>query len=235
VLLNYAVQGGNYGEIWGTKFMRVTDENSPYYGKLLLNEAGLPQSTGVSEKIGDQQADCMLGWNNSFRYKNFALSFQIDGRLGGDIYSYTNYALQIAGRAECTAPGGMREDFVVDGVIRQQDGSYAPSTIKVSQQDYWQAIGTGNTGIGEANIYDATNIRLRNIALNYSFPSSMLKKTIFQQLKLGFSINNVWMIYSDMNGIDPEAVFITNTNATGFENCASPTSRSYLFNVTLGF
>ena len=45
----YAVQGGNYGEIWGTKFMRVTDENSPYYGKLLLNEAGLPQSTGVSE------------------------------------------------------------------------------------------------------------------------------------------------------------------------------------------
>ena len=231
----YAVQGGNYGEIWGTKFMRVTDENSPYYGKLLLNEAGLPQSTGVSEKIGDQQADCMLGWNNSFRYKNFALSFQIDGRLGGDIYSYTNYALQIAGRAECTAPGGMREDFVVDGVIRQQDGSYAPSTIKVSQQDYWQAIGTGNTGIGEANIYDATNIRLRNIALNYSFPSSMLKKTIFQQLKLGFSINNVWMIYSDMNGIDPEAVFITNTNATGFENCASPTSRSYLFNVTLGF
>ena len=64
-----------------------------------------------------------------------------------------------------TAPGGMREDFVVDGVIGQQDGSYAPSTIKVSQQDYWQAIGTGNTGIGEANIYDATNIRLRNIAL----------------------------------------------------------------------
>ena len=231
----YAVQGGNYGEIWGTKFMRVTDENSPYYGKLLLNKAGLPQSTGVSEKIGDQQADCMLGWNNSFRYKNFALSFQIDGRLGGDIYSYTNYALQIAGRAECTAPGGMRENFVVDGVIAQQDGTYAPSTIKVSQQDYWQAIGTGNTGIGEANIYDATNIRLRNIALNYSFPSSMLKKTIFQQLKLGFSVNNVWMIYSDMNGIDPEAVFITNTNATGFENCASPTSRSYLFNVTLGF
>lgn len=76
---------------------------------------------------------------------------------------------------------------------------------------------------------------MRNIALNYSFPSSMLKKTIFQQLKLGFSVNNVWMIYSDMNGIDPEAVFITNTNATGFENCASPTSRSYLFNVTLGF
>lgn len=46
----YAVAGGNYGEIWGTKFQRVTDENSPYYGKLLLNEAGLPQGTSTPEK-----------------------------------------------------------------------------------------------------------------------------------------------------------------------------------------
>ena len=47
------------------------------------------------------------------------------------------------------------------------------------QQDYWQAIGTGNTGIGEAYIYDATNIRLRNIALNYSFPSSYVEENYY--------------------------------------------------------
>lgn len=231
----YAVAGGNYGEIWGTKFLRVTDESSPYYGKLLLNEAGLPQA-GEIGKIGEQQADCMLGWNNTFRYKNFSLGFQIDGRIGGDIYSFTNYSLQISGRAACTAPGGKREDFVVDGVISDGNGGYTVNTVKVSQQQYWStAIGTGNTGIGEANIYDATNIRLRNISLNYSFPKSMLAKTCFQQVKMGVSVNNVWMIYSDMNGLDPESVFVSNTNATGFENGASPTSRTYLFNVTLGF
>jgi hypothetical protein len=38
-----------------------------------------------------------------------------------------------------------------------------------------------------------------------------------------------------MEGIDPESVMVANTNATGFEFGASPTSRSYLFNVTLGF
>ena len=32
----YAVAGGNYGEIWGTRFARVEDVNSPYYGKLIL-------------------------------------------------------------------------------------------------------------------------------------------------------------------------------------------------------
>lgn len=232
----YAVAGGNYGEIWGTKFARVEDKNSPYYGKLILNDAGLPTTDGQPYKIGDQQADCMLGWNNTFSYKNFAFSFQIDGRIGGDVYSYTNYMLQVNGRADVTAPGGKREEFVVDGVIPDGNGGYKVNTTAVTQEAYWRTgIGTGNQGIAEANIYDGTNFRLRNVALNYTFPREMLKKTCFQQVKLGLSVNNVWMIYSDMNGIDPESVMVANTNATGFEFGASPTSRTYLFNVTLGF
>lgn len=231
----YAVAGGNYGEIYGTKFVRVEDKESPYYGQLLLNESGLPQGTSEPEKIGDQQPDCMLGWNNSFSYKGFNLSFQIDGRIGGDIYSYTNFILQSNGRAEVTAPNGRRDKFVVAGVISDGKGGYIPNTIEVTPQQYWKGIASGNNGIGEANIYDGTNFRLRNIALNYSFPREMLKKTCFQQVKLGVSVNNVWMIYSDMHGLDPESVFITSSNATGFENGASPTSRTYLFNVTLGF
>lgn len=232
----YAVTGGNYGEIWGTKFARVEDKNSPYYGKLILNDAGLPTTDGQPYKIGDQQADCMLGWNNTFSYKNFAFSFQIDGRIGGDVYSYTNYMLQVNGRADVTAPGGKREEFVVDGVIPDGNGGYKVNTTAVTQEAYWRTgIGTGNQGIAEANIYDGTNFRLRNVALNYTFPREMLKKTCFQQVKLGLSVNNVWMIYSDMNGIDPESVMVANTNATGFEFGASPTSRTYLFNVTLGF
>ena len=92
-------------------------------------------------------------------------------------------------------------------------------------------MATGRAGISEAYIYDATNIRLRNIALSYRFPSSMLKKTPFQQVKLGFTV----MISSHLDGIDPESVYATSTNATGLENSSAPTSRSYLFNVTLGF
>lgn len=233
----YAVAGGNYGEIWGTKFQRVTDESSPYYGKLLLNSSGLPQGTSTSEKIGDQQATCLLGITNTFSYKNFTLSFLIDGRFGGDIYSGTNRILQAYGVAAKTVVNGQRESFVVDGVIADGNGGYVPSEIAVTPQDYWTAITTssGNLGIGEANIYDATNIRLRNVSLNYSFPKSMLSKTPFQQVKLGVSCNNVWMIKSHLNGVDPESVYATSTNATGFENAASPTSRTFLFNVTLGF
>ena len=73
------------------------------------------------------------------------------------------------------------------------------------------------------------------MSLTYSFPSSLLKKTPIQRLKLGVSVNNVWMIKSNLNGIDPESVYATSTNATGMENASAPTSRTYLFNVTLGF
>ena len=231
----YAVAGGNYGEIWGTKFQRVTDESSPYFGQLLLSSSGLPQATSSQEKIGDQQPDALVGWTNTFTWKNWSLGFQIDGRFGGDIFSATNVFLQRNGIAEVTAPGGNRDDMVIEGVISDGNGGYIPNTIAVKQQDYWQAVTVGNLGIGEANLYSATNIRLRNITLNYSFPKQMLSKTPLQAVKLGFSVNNVWMIYSDMHGVDPESVFATSSNATGFENLAAPTSRSYLFNVTLGF
>ena len=231
----YAQAGGNYGEIWGTKFQRV--QEGPHAGKLLLSSAGLPQGTSTAEKIGDQQADCLLGFTNTFRYKNFSLSFLIDGRFGGDMFSGTNRLLQGNGVAACTVVDGDRKPFVVDGVIADGNGGYTQSTVEVTPEQYWGAIASssGNLGIGEANLYSATNIRLRNVSLNYAFPKKMLEKTPFQQVKLGLSCNNVWMIHSNMNGVDPESVFATSTNATGFENAASPTSRSFLFNVTLGF
>ncbi len=234
----YAVAGGNYGEIWGSKFARVDDPSSPYHGMLITTKEGLPTAKGGDiEKIGDQQATGLLGWTNTFSYKNFTLSFLIDARLGGEIFSATNHIMQKNGTAAVTAPGGKRDDFVVEGVYMDDNGNYQPNTTKITHQQYWRAItGTsGNLGIGEANLYDATNVRLRNLSLNYSFPKKMLEKTPFQQIKLGASCNNVLMISSKMRGVDPESVFATYSNATGFEAYSAPTSRTFLFNVTLGF
>ena len=134
-----------------------------------------------------------------------------------------------------TAPNGARESFVVDGVVKDGAG-YKANTASVTPQQYWnQVTNQGNLGIGEENIYDATNIRLRNITLSYNLPSSILKSNVLQRAKIAFTVNNAWMIKSYANGIDPESVFSINTNATGFENFSTPTSRSYFINLTLGF
>ena len=109
-------------------------------------------------------------------------------------------------------------------------------SLEVKQGEIFAIVGrSGNLGINEANIYDATSVRLRNIALSYTLPKSLLKNTPITKAKLGISCNNVWMIKSYMNGIDPESVFATGSNATGYEFASSPTTRSFLFNITLGF
>ena len=234
-----AREGGKYGEIWGSSYKRVEDKTSDLYGKIITDENGLPIA-GDEKKLGDQQPDLLAGLTNSFSFAGFDLSFLIDARFGGKMFSGTNHALQAGGAAAATVVNGARDKFVVDGTIESEVAGktvYTKNTVEVTPQDYWGAIvgRSGNLGINEANIYDATSVRLRNIALSYTLPKSLLKNTPITKAKLGISCNNVWMIKSYMNGIDPESVFATGSNATGYEFASSPTTRSFLFNITLGF
>lgn len=231
-----AAQGSYYGDIYGQTFLRVTDKDSPHYGKVIVGDDGLPLISAEKSKVGNQSPDWMLGLTNSFSYKGFNLSFLVDFRIGGDIYSATASNLFVRGNAAGTVVNGERQDFVVPNTVVRKDGGYVENNVPVTHQNYWERIGsTGNYGLPEVFTYDATNIRLRNITLGYTFNRSMLKKTPFQRLNLSATCNNVWMIHYNLPGIDPESVSATNTNATGFENGAAPTSRSFTFNVTVGF
>ena len=228
--------GGEYGDIYGSKYSRVEDENSPHYGKLILNGDGLPTSAGGSHYLGNQNPVANLGWINSFTWKDLSFSFQVDARLGGKMFSGTLGTMENAGTAAWTVDG--REKMVVDGV--QKDGdSYVVNTTETTAQKYWQQIAGragGNLGITEENLYDATNVRLRNVSVSYNLPRNILRgQNVFQSVKLGFSCTNVVMLYSKMHGLDPESIFATSTNAIGFEYGAAPTSRAYVFNVSFGF
>lgn len=232
-----AMENGKYGEIYGSKFLRVTDAGSPSFGQLLLDANGLPQRGEQNVKLGNQQASALVGITNTFNYKGFNLSFLVDGRFGGKIFSTTNALMQRSGTAANTVVNGQRENIVADGVIyNPATKQYDKNTKGVSPQLYWLAVaGPGNLGITEANLYDASNIRIRNINLSYNFPAKLLAHTPIQRAKIGVSCNNVWLITSHMNGVDPESVFATSSNATGFENSSPPTTRTFTFNLTLGF
>ncbi|WP_074407345.1 MULTISPECIES: SusC/RagA family TonB-linked outer membrane protein [Aquimarina] len=232
-----AFKGGGYGEIWGTKYRRVEDPSDANFGKIIVDGDGLPLATEESFNLGNQQPDAMIGFSNTFTYKNISLGFLIDARLGGEIFSGTNLALQESGNAAVTVVNGERQDILVDGVVDDGSGNFTTNTVAVSPENYWTAITgrSGNLGISEANIYDATNIRLRNVNLRYSLPSKWLEKIEIQKMTLGISANNVWMIKSHLNGVDPESVYATSTNATGFESLSSPTTRSIILNVSVSF
>ncbi|MEG1544515.1 MAG: TonB-dependent receptor, partial [Tannerellaceae bacterium] len=232
-----AVQGSYYGDIYGQTFQRVTDKANADFGKIVVGDDGLPLISTDKSKVGNQNPDWMLGITNNFTWKGFNLSFLVDFRVGGQIYSATSSGLHTRGSAAGTVVDGNRAEFVMPNtVVMNENGSYSPNTITVTPQNYWERIGsTGNYGLPEMYTYDATNIRLRNITLGYDFNRQLLKQTPFQRLRLSATCNNVWMIHYNLPGIDPESVAATNTNATGFENGAAPTSRSFSFNVTVGF
>ena len=226
--------GSYYGDIYGKKFQRV--ESGEHAGKIIVDAQGLPLVTSDDYYLGNQQPDCMLGWTNSFSYKNISLSFLIDARIGGNIYSATTANLYKAGNAAGTVINGTREEFVVpNSVTSDGNGGYTANSNAVTPELYWGRAAGGNIGVGEAFLYDATNIRLRNITVGYDFEKKWLEKTPLQKVRVSFVANNVWMIVNHLEGIDPESISATNSNATGFENGAAPTSRSFTFNVTVGF
>jgi len=127
--------------------------------------------------------------------------------------------------------------MLVDGVVlNPTTNQYEKNTVKASAQNYWAVVaGHGNMGVSEANLYDASNIRLRNVQLNYNLPQKFAHSIGMQRARVGVSANNVWLISSHMNGMDPESSYATGTNATGFENGSFPTTRTILFNLTVGF
>jgi TonB-linked SusC/RagA family outer membrane protein len=228
-----AQAGQLYGVIYGSSFKRVNDPSSPYNGQLLLTEAGLPQ-VGDNKVLGNQQATSLLGVTNSFSYKGVNFSFLIDARFGGKIFSSTLAHMEASGTSNLTVVNGDRANMVVPGVI-QSGSTYVQNTKEVNPQLYWQAVTTGNQGITEANLYDASNIRVRNVQLSYDLSKRLLSGIGIQRARVGVSANNLWLIKSHMNGMDPESVYATGSNATGYESGSAPTTRTFLLNLTIGF
>lgn len=242
-----AKTGGRFGDMYGSTFQRVTDKASPYYGRMLLNAAGLPVKSDLKydaeHYLGNQQPDALIGFNSSMSWKGITLDFLIDARIGGKMFSMTQSNIHKSGAAAGTVVNGKRENFVVDGVIAVMGGKddkevigYTENTMAVSPQEYYRtSLGQNNLGIGEAYTYDATSVRLRTLTLGYQLPKKVLQGSGFQRVKFSVTANNLWLIYTSIPGIDPEAVSGTNTNATGLELGVPPSTRSFTFNVTLGF
>lgn len=215
-----AHEGGAYGDIYGYAYQR--DDN----GNIIIGADGVPLRTDDMVLLGNNQPKWMMGWSNTLSYKNFVLNFMFDMRYGGDVYMGSIRAGASSGNLEMTLDG--RDGMVVPGVLA--DGT--PNTKSITAQAYWNGLSSNN--VTEAYMYDATNIRLRELSLGYNFPRTMLAKTPFTSARLSFVARNLFMIYSKTKGFDPEAAY-TSGNAQGIEYGSMPTMRSLGFNINLAF
>src|SRR5687767_15628163 len=74
------------GNFWGLKSVGVTEDGLWLIENPATGEA-IPYSTSLNsdtyrQNLGNGYAQVFLGWNNSFRYKNFDLNIQLTGQFG---------------------------------------------------------------------------------------------------------------------------------------------------------
>ncbi|MDC6366241.1 MULTISPECIES: SusC/RagA family TonB-linked outer membrane protein [Flavobacteriaceae] len=240
-----AEKGGSLGDMWGTGLVTVEDESSPFFGEVVFNE-GLVQQDNTLRKLGNFNPDFTLGWNNTIRYKNFALNFLFDWRQGGELLSRTRLIAATSGNVvetlwgrspEFGGPhpgisdsgldyGGTNSDGVIgDGVKQLADGSYVENDVIVPANAYHNnRYRRGNETEG---MYDATFIKLREARLSYSLPNKVLEKMGVQDFTFSLIGTNLWLWAKDFNHGDPELLsFGGGSYVPGVENATVPTTRS---------
>ncbi len=213
-------EGGSFGDIYGRKLLRNED------GLPIRNEAGLfdqveadeNTSRGGFDLLGNANPDFMLGWNNTISYKNFTLNFLVDGRFGGEVMSLTEAIAD--GEGTINRPG---EVLIFDAATN--------SEVSISAQDFYRSVG-GRSGFTSEYIYDATNIRLAELSLGYTF--RLKDDSFFNSINASIIGRNLFFFYKDAP-YDPNISLSTGNGLQGVDIFGSPSTRSIGINVGLSF
>jgi TonB-linked SusC/RagA family outer membrane protein len=209
-----ATKGGSIGDLYGRVFTGETDAG------------GLPLgSAGPTELLGNAQPDFLAGWSNTINYKDFSLSFLVDARIGGQVYSQTSSDLDRAGVSERSLQ--YRDGVTVSGI---NTGTGTANTEKISGEEYWTAMSEISSGY----VYDQDNIRLRELSLGYDI-SKISSSLGIQSANIQLVGRNLFFLSKSADDIDPEAMLGTAIGVQGMSHYAMPTLRSLGLNLTLNF
>nr|NQU94479.1 TonB-dependent receptor [Bacteroidota bacterium] len=235
-------EGDDYGTIIG--YDHIYHEN----GQPILSEDGTTyQITENRVPIGNASPDFLAGWTTRLTWKGFTLSTLIDTKWGGDIYCGSQVIMLQTGQAPETLierNGGGLPYTDPDGIIRNvgvilpgvyEDGSPNDKVVHYYFKYMPNAGGWGKF-ISKPGIMENTWVKMREIALTYHLPQSIVEKTgIFQDFAVTLVGRNLFYFYTTLpNNINPEGL-IGSGNAQGLEWASFPGSRSFSFGVTASF
>lgn len=177
-------------------------------------------TSNTPTQVGNLNADFNLGWSNHFSYKGINLGIVLSARVGGLAYSATQGFLDYYGVSKATADA-------------RDNGGVQINYGKADAHKYYQTIATGEGGYGRYYLYDATNIRLQELSLNYTLPKKWLNN--IANVTVGVVGRNLWMIYCKAP-FDPELSASTASNYyMNVDYFMQPSLRNIGFNVKVQF
>jgi TonB-linked SusC/RagA family outer membrane protein len=232
VTLNASL-GQPYGTIRGSNYVYKNGEKvvSQTNGRYLLS----PTS---NEVIGNANPDWVGGINNSFRYKNLSLSFLVDTKQGGDIFSLDMYYGMGTGLYPETVAlndlGNPSRNTIAEGggiILPGVDADGKPNTKRRSNSEGTLGYRQPTAGF----VYDASYIKLREAIISYSLPKTLVSKlNPFKGIDLSLIGRNLWIIDKNIPYADPEET-ISSGNLQGYQSGAYPITRTFTFNAKFRF
>ena len=201
--------GGSMGDVYGQKVLK-RDLNG-----YIFNEGGLALEN-KEVYLGSILPDANMGLNLNFGWQGLNLGMTFNARIGGIAMSGTQSILDVAGVSENSA-------------IARDNGGIPINNIMYNPMSYYQTI----SGCSVYYTYSATNVRLGEVSLSYSFPRKWFRDKM--GLTIGLVGKNLAMIYCKAP-FDPEITTAAASNFyQGYDAYMLPSTRNWGFNVKLQF
>lgn len=212
-------EGGTLGDLYS-----LVDYNYDSNGMIIINEDGTTTTNVITDakdyvKLGSVLPKANLSWRNDFRIQNFNFGFLVTARIGGIVYSSTQAVLDYYGVSEASAEA------------RDAGGVFINGGDCVDANKWYSSVG-GSNPLPQEYTYSATNVRLQEASIGYTFPRKMLGNVC--DLNLSLVGRNLLMIYNKAP-FDPEAVATTGNYYQGIDHFMMPALRNFGFNVRITF
>lgn len=184
--------------------------------------------------LGNAQPKFYGGFNQTFRYKNWDLSLFFNFSVGNKVYNANKieYSTQY-----------LYGDQNMIGEMANRWKWFDANGVKVTDPDALKAMNAnttmwtpsaGNYILHSYAIEDGSFLRLNNLTLGYSLPKKYLEQISISNLRLYFTVNNLFTI-TKYTGFDPEASTRRNPLTPGVDYAAYPRSRFMLSGIDITF
>ena len=199
-------------------------------GSIRLNAVGKPQlDTKNYIYLGNMNSKYQLGWSNTFSYKDFSLYFLVNGRIGGKVISLTEAELDNKGVSQRTAAARLAAELNPELRWNGQPALYMPDGNLAPIEGYFKEVG-GNA-YGSQYVYDATNFRIGELSLGYTFHNIF---GMSRNLSLSLIARNLCFLYKKAP-VDPDIALSTQNGLGAFDVFNMPSARSFGISLKANF
>lgn len=152
-----------------------------------------------------------FGWNNTFTYKRWTLTMFMYGSVGTKVFNFnrrqmdepsllsgsvTNKFTRVSNYAKWAYRDGNSGNLNVWNVYVAEGADPTETRIDNNHGNY-------NSRVSDRYVENADYLRIKNIALSYSFPRNIVKSLMLQSMKFSLNVQNPFTL-TGYTGYDPE-------------------------------